>query len=80
MDKQLQNVDLIYSFSNDMQYKIIKVDMKSDRYNFIKAFLQPLIWSGLKFLPSRAKSPTCIFLPSDPDERADQLKLFFLKK
>ena len=41
-DREKQNVGLIYTFLNDMQYNInTPGDRKSDRYNFIKALFQP---------------------------------------
>ena len=67
-DKQFNNLDIIYSFLQDMKYNIKKGDMKSDRYNFIKDLLQPQIGSGF------------VFLPSDPNELVDQLQLLYLEK
>ena len=70
-DKQFNNLDIICSFFlflQDMKYNIKKGDMKSDRYNFIKDFLQPQIGSGF------------VFLPSDPNELVDQLQLLYLEK
>ena len=70
IDKIPQNTNIIYSFLNDMKYNINYGDKKSHRYYFIKAMLQPQIGSGLNF----------IFLPSDPDELVDQLKLLYFEK
>ena len=70
IDKIPQNTNIIYSFLNDMKYNINYGDKKSRRYHFIKAMLQPQIGSGLNF----------IFLPSDPDELVDQLKLLYFEK
>ena len=70
IDKIPQNTNIMYSFLNDMKYNIYYGDKKSHRYYFIKAMLQPQIGSGLNF----------IFLPSDPDELVDHLKLLNLKK
>ena len=70
IDKIPQNTNIIYSFLNDMKYNINYGDKKSHRYLFIKAMLQPQIGSGLNF----------IFLPSDPDELVDQLKLLYFEK
>ena len=70
IDKIPQNTNIIYSFLNDMKYNINYGDKKSHRYFFIKAMLQPQIGSGLNF----------IFLPSDPDELVDQLKLLYFEK
>ena len=57
---------LIYTFLNDMKYDLNYGLKKSSRYNIIKYLLQPQFGSGLK---------NFIFLPSDPDELVDQLKL-----
>ena len=70
IDKIPQNTNIIYSFLNDMKYNIYYGDKKSHRYYFIKAMLQPQIGSGLNF----------IFLPFDPDELVDQLKLLYFEK
>ena len=69
-DNLPQNSKIIYSFLNDMKYNINYGDKKSHRYYFIKAMLQPQIGSGLNF----------VFLPSDPDELVDQLKLLYFEK
>ena len=53
-----------------MNYDLNYGDKKSNRYNFIKSMLQPQIGSGLNF----------VFLPSDPDELVDQLKLLYFEK
>ena len=70
LDNLPQNSKIIYSFLNDMIYIINYGDKKSHSYYFIKAMLQPQIGNGLNF----------IFLPSDPDELVDQLKLLFFEK
>ena len=70
IDKIPQNTNINYSFLSDMKYNINYGDKKSHRYYFIKAMLQPQIGSGLNF----------IFLPSDPNELVDQLKLLYFKK
>ena len=70
IDKIPQNTNIIYSFLNDMKYNINYGDKKSHRYLLIEAMLQPQIGSGLNF----------IFLPSDPDELVDQLKLLYFEK
>ena len=55
-----------------MQYNInIPVDRKLDKYNFIKALFQPQLGSRVI---------QYIFLPSDPDELVDQIKLIMLEK
>ena len=76
LDTQPQNVNLIYSFLNDMKYNINYGDKKSKRYYFIKDLInqykyqQSQLGSGLNF----------IFLPSDPGELADQIKLLYFEK
>ena len=68
LDTQPQNVNLVYSFLNDMKYNRNYGDEKSKRYYFIDDLnYQNLsrLGSGLNF----------VFLPSDPDELVDQLKL-----
>ena len=81
IDKIPQNTNIIYSFLNDMKYNIYYGDKKSHRYYFIKAMLQPQLGSGLNFTGQRPANPVvCVFLPSDPDELVDQLKLIVLEK
>ena len=75
IDKIPQNTYVIYSFLNDMKYNIYYGDKKSRRYHLIKAifntyYQQPQLGTGLNF----------IFLPSDPDELVDQLKLLYFEK
>ena len=70
IDKIPQNTNIIYSFLNDMKYNKNYGDKKSHRYYFIKSMLQPQLGSGLNF----------IFLPSDPDELVDKLKLLYFEK
>ena len=72
IDKIPQNSNIVYSFLNDMKYNINYGDKKSRRYYSIKAMFNTYYQegSGLKF----------IFLPSDPDELVDQLKLIVLEK
>ena len=88
---QPQNVNLIYSFLNEMKYNINYGDKKSKRYYFIKVLINQYIYqqilyqlsqlgSGLNFTPGRSKSLICVFLPSDPDEIVDQLKLLYFEK
>ena len=94
LDTQPQNVNLIYSFLNDMKYNINYGDKKSKRYNFIKDLINQYIYQHIPYQLSqlgsglnqytRASSPSkssiCIFLPSDPDELVDQLKLLYFEK
>ena len=53
-----------------MKYDINHGDKKSNRYSFVKLLIQPQLGSGLNF----------VFLPSDPGELVDQLKLIVLEK
>ena len=81
LDKEIQNENLIYNFLKDMNYDLNYGDKKSNRYNFIKSVLQPQIGSGLNFTGQRPANPVvCVFLPSDPDELVDQLKLLYFEK
>ena len=79
LDKEINKLHVIDQFLNDVKYDINYGDKKSDRYHFIKdlrrkpidTYQQPYqVGSGLKF----------IFLPSDPNELVDQLKLIYLEK
>ena len=76
LDKEIQNENLIHSFLNDMKYNLNYGDKKSERYYFIKHLINQYNYrdsqpgSGLNF----------VFLPSDPDELVDQLKLIVLEK
>ena len=70
LDQKIQNENLIYNFLKDMKYDLNYGDKKSNRYNIIKYLFQPHLGSGLNF----------VFLPSDPDELVDQLKLLFFEK
>ena len=78
LDKEIQNEKLIYNFLKDMKYDLNYGDKKSKRYYFIKDLInqytyrdqQSQLGSGLNF----------IFLPSDPDELVDQLKLLYFEK
>ena len=70
LDKEIQNENLIYNFLKDMKHDLNYGDKKSSRYNMIKCLFQPQLGSGIKF----------VFLPSDPDELVDQLKLLYFEK
>ena len=108
-DKQIINLDTIYSFLNDMKYNTSYGDKKSTRYYFIEELIkqyyqqstelsaeistqlhnqvQGYAGSGLQGY-SRSSSQSYagshtnqyVFLPSDPDEIMDQLKLFYFEK
>ena len=82
LDTQPQNVNLIYSFLNDMKYNINYGDKKSKRYYFIKDFINQFIYQHIPYQLSQLGSGfnQYVFLPSDPDELVDQLKLIVLEK
>ena len=67
---KIKNIAVKFNFLRDMNYDLNYGDKKSNRYNFIKSMLQQQIGSGLNF----------VFLPSDPDELVDQLKLLYFEK
>ena len=70
-----------YNFLRDMIYDLNYGNKKSNRYNFINSMLQLQIGSGLNFTGQRPANPVvCVFLPSDPDELVDQLKLLYFEK
>ena len=78
LDKKPQNVDVIYTFLNYMKYIInIPGDKKSKRYHFNKDLIiqyqyrESQLGSGFN---------QYIFLPTDPDELVDQLRLLYLEK
>ena len=78
---KIKNIAVKYNFLRDMNYDLNYGDKKSNRYNFIKSMLQPQIGSGLNFTGQRPANPVvCVFLPSDPDELVDQLKLLYFEK
>ena len=93
-DEEINNLNLFYSFLNDMNYNINCGDKKSIRYYFIKDLYSrhQQLQSGLRSssrislhnyersgLRSNLQSCTnqYVFLPSDPDELEDQLKLLY---
>ena len=81
LDKEIQNENLIYNFLKDMKYDLNYGDKKSSRNNIIKYLFQPQLGSGIKFTSQRPANPVvCVFLPSDPDELVDQLKLLYFEK
>ena len=82
LDTQPQNVNLIYSFLNDMKYNINYGDKKSKRYYFIKDLINQYIYQHIPYQLSQLGSGfnQYVFLPSDPDELVDQLKLIVLEK
>ena len=90
-DKQINNLDTIFNFLNDMNYNINHGDKKSIKYYFIKdlieQYYQPLqsyAGSGLngEAIRSSLQSYTnqYVFLPSDRDKLVDLLTLLYFKK
>ena len=87
-DRQLQNEGLIFNFLNDMNYNINYGDKKSMRYYFIEDLIntyqqnqQSQLGSGLNGEATREQyTNQYVFLPSDPDELVDQLKLLSFEK
>ena len=81
----MNDKNIIYSFLNDMKYNINYGDKKSIRYYFIKDLHNQYYQLG-SGLPSYARSNSqsyanqYVFLPSDPDELVDQLKLLWFEK
>ena len=82
LDTQPQNVNLIYSFLNDMKYNINYGDKKSKRYYFNKDLINQYIYQHILYQLSQLGSGfnQYVFLPSDPDELVDQLKLLYFEK
>ena len=82
IDKIPQNTNLIYSFLNDMKYNINYGDKKSKRYYFIKDLINQYIYQHIPYQLSQLGSGfnQYVFLPSDPDELVDQLKLLYFEK
>ena len=72
-DREINNVNIISNFLNDKKYNITYGDEKPNRYHFIKE-----LYSGYQQLENGLNQ--YIFLPSDPDELVDQLKLLSFKK
>ena len=84
-DKQINNLDTIYSFLNDMKYNTSYGDKKSRRYYFIKGLHNQYyqLGSGMPSYTrklSRNHTSQYVFPPSDPDEIVDQLKLLYFEK
>ena len=82
IDKIPQNTNLIYSFLNDMKHNINYGDKKSKRYYFIKNLINQYIYQHIPYQLSQLGSGFIqyVFLPSDPDELVDQLKLLYFEK
>ena len=77
LDNLPQNTNIIYSFLNDMKYNINYGDKKSKRYYFIKDLINQYIYRGSQL---GSGFNQYVFLPSDPDELVDQLKLLYFEK
>ena len=81
LDTHPQNANLISSFLNDMNYDINYGDKKSKRYYFIKDLSNQYKYREIPYRDSQWGSGlNFVFLPSDPDELVDQLKLIVLEK
>ena len=82
IDKEIQNENLIHSFLNDMKYDLNYGDKKSKRYYFIKDLINQYIYQHIPYQLSQLGSGfnQYVFLPSDPDELVDQLKLLYFEK
>ena len=82
IDTQPQNVNIIHSFLNDMKYNINYGDKKSKRYYFIKDLINQYEYQHIPYQLSQLGSGfnQYVFLPSDPDELVDQLKLLYFEK
>ena len=82
-DRELNNLDTIYNYLNDIKYDINYGDKKSTRYLFNKnlinqyTYQQSQLGSGLG--EATHENTQIVFLPSDPDELVDQLKLLYFE-
>ena len=80
-DKEIQNENLIHSFLNDMNYNLNYGDEKSKRYCFIRDLIIQYKYRQIPYRDSQWGSGLkFVFLPSDPDDLVDQLKLIVLEK
>ena len=90
-NREIDNMNIIYKFLNDMKYNINYGDKKSNRYNFIKnlhtAYQELRSQSGSQSgsqlgsgLNGEQYSKQYVILPSDPDELMDQMKLLDFEK
>ena len=82
IDKEILNENLIHSFLNDMKYNLNYGDKKSKRYYFIKDLINQYKYQHIPNQLSQLGSGfnQNVFLPSDPDELVDQLKLLYFEK
>ena len=81
IDKEIHNENLIHSFLN-MKYNLNYGDKKSKRYYFVKDLINQYKYQHIPYQQSQLGSGfnQYVFLPSDPDELVDQLKLFYFEK
>ena len=85
-DKQIKNLGTVFNFLNDMNYDINYGDKKSKRYFFIKDLNNQYTYQQSQSLNNQlgsglnGETSQIIFLPSDPDELLDQLKLLYFEK
>ena len=79
--REINNVNIIFNFSNDLNSNINNGDKNSMRYyiikNWIIQYYQQSNWDNNHL---RSGLNQFIFLPSDPDELKDQLKLLYFEK
>ena len=81
IDKEIQNENLIHSFLNNMKYNLNYADKKSRRYYFIKDLINQYKYREIPYRDSQwGTGLNFVFLPSDPDELVDQLKLLYFEK
>ena len=79
---QIDDENLIHSFLNGMKYNLNYGDKKSKRYYFIKDLIIQYKYQHIPYQLSQLGSGfnQYVFLPSDPDELVDQLKLLYFEK
>ena len=82
IDKEIHDENLIHSFLNNMKYNLNYGDKKSKRYYFIKDLINQYKYQHIPYQLSQLGSGfnQYVFLPSDPDELVDQLKLLYFEK
>ena len=79
LDKEIQNEKLIYNFLKDMKYDLNYGDKISKRYYFIKDLINQYTYRDQQSQLGSGFNQY-VFLPSDPDELVDQLKLLYFEK
>ena len=82
IDKEIHDENLIHSFLNGMKDNLNYGDKKSKRYYFIKDLINQYKYQHIPYQLSQLGSGfnQYVFLPSDPDELVDQLKLLYFEK